>query len=438
MPSEYLRSEETTRSNSSLNGFELNNDTTTSEYICCGISGLLLTLSSISNYGVALALSIEFFTSLRLTNPAARQNSVTLSIMVLTSNHDMIFETIDTGGICNVASHGSNKIALFILRILPEYLPIYPSCILSVRKTASANPPTNPSRPSAQSHGNLKFKTCDSSECTRPHRSLVQSTRDPVQSPGDHEDVLLYLLPYRRKSELRIKSFPGFQWISVEKLECVTNVFEYGIVSGVFRMGERRTSVDFDIVNPSSYRSNSDNRVSPSASSCSLPPPVYKTYVSSDIRYHCSSSPNTNVTVISLDPRYRRLLKKPSPTSSFNSFDHENWTPLENTFANDRRRPTEDAIINNDLNVVSSLSRRSEKGRHDIAKNLEMHNGCRRGYNVENHDDNKHEQDNVMNMTHNGEYDDDESHPLRDVDETNHHYIPELVIAIPEKAKLPS
>ncbi|CAB4434992.1 unnamed protein product [Rhizophagus irregularis] len=87
-------------------------------------SGSILTLSSISNAGLALALSIELYVSLRLTNPAARQDP--------RINGDRIFTNFDDGGICEISRHGNQRIILFIVRTLPEYLPIYPSCVLSV------------------------------------------------------------------------------------------------------------------------------------------------------------------------------------------------------------------------------------------------------------------------------------------------------------------
>lgn len=129
------------------NDFTLDN-ASRQQHIWCGISGLLLSLTSISNAGVALALSIELYISLRSTNLVIRRNiwikrlnwalifyipaiSIVSSIIVLIINHDRIFETIDTGGICQVATHGSKKIALFLLRVLPEYLAIYPSGVFS-------------------------------------------------------------------------------------------------------------------------------------------------------------------------------------------------------------------------------------------------------------------------------------------------------------------
>src|SRR4051794_9741068 len=62
-----------------IGGVTLHNDFTIenasiSQQVWCGISGVLLSLSSIANAGLALALSIELFVSLRLTNPAARQD----------------------------------------------------------------------------------------------------------------------------------------------------------------------------------------------------------------------------------------------------------------------------------------------------------------------------------------------------------------------------
>jgi hypothetical protein len=122
---------------------------TTYEQVWCGISGSILTLSSIANSGLALALSIELYVSLRLTNPAARQDpriirlnlilafimpiiSVLVSVMILGINGDKIFTKLDDGGICEISRHGDQRIILFIFRTLPEYLPIYPSCVLSV------------------------------------------------------------------------------------------------------------------------------------------------------------------------------------------------------------------------------------------------------------------------------------------------------------------
>ncbi|CAB4444065.1 unnamed protein product [Rhizophagus irregularis] len=121
----------------------------TYQQVWCAISGSILTLSSISNAGLALALSIELYVSLRLTNPAARQDpriirlnlvlafimpiiSVLISVMILGINGDRIFTNFDDGGICEISRHGNQRIILFIVRTLPEYLPIYPSCVLSV------------------------------------------------------------------------------------------------------------------------------------------------------------------------------------------------------------------------------------------------------------------------------------------------------------------
>jgi len=58
--------------------------------------------------------------------------SIILSIIVLLAYDDNVFETIDAGGICEVSRHGKNLLALFFLRTLTEYLPIFPSCVLSV------------------------------------------------------------------------------------------------------------------------------------------------------------------------------------------------------------------------------------------------------------------------------------------------------------------
>ncbi|GBB90558.1 hypothetical protein RclHR1_17550005 [Rhizophagus clarus] len=122
---------------------------TTYQQVWCGISGLILSLTSIANAGLALALSIELYVSLRLTNPAARQDpriirlnfllafimpilSVLVTVMILGISGDRIFTNFDDGGICEISRHGNQRIILFIFRTLPEYLPIYPSCVLSV------------------------------------------------------------------------------------------------------------------------------------------------------------------------------------------------------------------------------------------------------------------------------------------------------------------
>nr|CAG8449759.1 8498_t:CDS:2 [Entrophospora candida] len=124
-------------------------DATKSQFTWCGISGILFSISSVANYGMALALSVELYVSLRVTNPAARKEpliqrlnfvlayilpslSILLSIIVLLAYDDNVFETIDAGGICEVSRHGKNLLALFFLRTLTEYLAIFPSCVLSV------------------------------------------------------------------------------------------------------------------------------------------------------------------------------------------------------------------------------------------------------------------------------------------------------------------
>src|SRR5204863_2436500 len=120
-----------------------------SQRLWCGIGGVLLSLSSVANAGLALALSTELFVSLRLTNPAARQDprikrsniilafvipllSVLISIITLIVDGDKVFINFDDGGICEVSRHGTRRGVLFVFRNLPEYLPIYPSCVLSV------------------------------------------------------------------------------------------------------------------------------------------------------------------------------------------------------------------------------------------------------------------------------------------------------------------
>ena len=137
-----------------IGGITLHNDfsidkASTSERVWCGIGGVLLSLSSVANAGLALALSIELFVSLRLTNPAARQDprikrsniilafvipllSVLISIITLIVDGDKVFINFDDGGICEVSRHGARRGVLFVFRNLPEYLPIYPSCVLSV------------------------------------------------------------------------------------------------------------------------------------------------------------------------------------------------------------------------------------------------------------------------------------------------------------------
>ncbi|CAG8777969.1 5580_t:CDS:1, partial [Dentiscutata heterogama] len=62
-----------------LTGILLQNDfslstATTFEHVWCGICGFLYSLSSISNFGVALALSTELFVSLGLSNPITNRN----------------------------------------------------------------------------------------------------------------------------------------------------------------------------------------------------------------------------------------------------------------------------------------------------------------------------------------------------------------------------
>ncbi|CAG8752012.1 41620_t:CDS:2 [Gigaspora margarita] len=134
------------------NDFSLSN-ATTFESIMCGICGILHSTSSISRYGVALALSTELFVSLGLSDPITKRNnvnirrlniiltlvipilSITLSIIMLTLHHNPVFEVVDTGGICSVSRYDDYRLLLFILRTVPQYLPVYPSCILSVFNT---------------------------------------------------------------------------------------------------------------------------------------------------------------------------------------------------------------------------------------------------------------------------------------------------------------
>ncbi|CAG8484881.1 15882_t:CDS:2 [Cetraspora pellucida] len=119
-------------------------------YAWCAISGFLISLSSISNYGVALALSTELYISLGLSSSVTKRNDVKIrrlnifltvvmpilcissSLITLALHHNPLFEVIDTSGICAVSRHSDYRFLLFMLRTVPEFLPIYPSCVLSV------------------------------------------------------------------------------------------------------------------------------------------------------------------------------------------------------------------------------------------------------------------------------------------------------------------
>ncbi|CAG8716695.1 9064_t:CDS:1, partial [Scutellospora calospora] len=105
---------------------------TTFEYAWCGISGLLISLSSMSNFGVALALSTELYICLGLTTSVTKRNDniimrfnifltlviplfcITLSIITLAIRHNPIFEVIDDGGTCSVSRHSDYRILLFL------------------------------------------------------------------------------------------------------------------------------------------------------------------------------------------------------------------------------------------------------------------------------------------------------------------------------------
>ncbi|CAG8462858.1 13711_t:CDS:2 [Acaulospora morrowiae] len=486
------------------NDFKLDDNTPTLKHVWCGISGLLLTLSSISNYGVALALSIEFFTSLRLTNPAARQNiwikrinviltffipilSVILSIMVLMASHDRIFETIDTGGICNVASHGSSRVALFVLRILPEYLPIYPSCVLSVltlfpvakkifRSTRIRESITIPM-------SIIKQKSSDSSSTrvSRPTRAgpPPNSTGASNAKPVIPRNALVriglwccllivlcspmatmmmyyhirYLIDGNQSYELNhLPNSDSFLSRNLNSLLMCLNMtlflacFGTGefankqyqeLWSKIFRIlfcgrCERKSDhlpISFDIVIPPSYRSNSSNRVSPSVSygsTPSSPPPVYgkfhKTtsyFVPSDVRRDSAAS-NMNTTVISLDPRYRRMPLKHSQSSHCYQHSLDDWPPVENSIANIEV----DGLNNANWPLVEGPFVNSGQPVYDMENSYG--DGDKRD--TKHHDDNRCKE----NVTNNGEY--DESRPLRDEKTLD---TSDLTIAIPEKAKLP-
>ncbi|CAG8603415.1 10948_t:CDS:2, partial [Dentiscutata heterogama] len=58
--------------------------------------------------------------------------SITSSLIMLYLHHNPLFEVIDTGGICSISRHGDYRLLLFIIRTVPEFVPIYPACILSV------------------------------------------------------------------------------------------------------------------------------------------------------------------------------------------------------------------------------------------------------------------------------------------------------------------
>ncbi|CAG8659309.1 10216_t:CDS:2, partial [Racocetra persica] len=131
------------------NDFSLSTATPFS-YAWCGISGFLISLSSVSNYGVALALSTELYVCLGLASFVAKRNdvkirrlnivmtvvlpiiSITLSLIILAIHHNPLFEVVDTSGICAVSRHSDYRLLLFFIRTVPEFLPIYPSCVLSV------------------------------------------------------------------------------------------------------------------------------------------------------------------------------------------------------------------------------------------------------------------------------------------------------------------
>ncbi|CAG8500232.1 4957_t:CDS:2 [Ambispora gerdemannii] len=131
--------------------FPTNNDeekTTLWHNLVCAISGVLLSANMIANYTTALALSIELFITLRRKQRATRTSeglkklycflclvlpyaAALTGLVILLVNHDRVFDSAPESGVCTIARHGTNRIGLFMVLSLPEFLPIYPAAILS-------------------------------------------------------------------------------------------------------------------------------------------------------------------------------------------------------------------------------------------------------------------------------------------------------------------
>ncbi|CAG8521634.1 989_t:CDS:2 [Ambispora leptoticha] len=154
----------------------------------------------IANYTIALALSIELFTTLRINQRAARASTtvkrlyyflciilpycaVLAGIVILKVNGDRVFDSSSGTGACTIARHGTNKIALFMVLTLPENLPIYPAAVLS----ALALIPV-----SKQVFKTRQFTSSIDTYAKQPTRVTARVTRGgpPPVSHSNHKTVI--------------------------------------------------------------------------------------------------------------------------------------------------------------------------------------------------------------------------------------------------------
>ncbi|CAG8446952.1 2397_t:CDS:2 [Diversispora eburnea] len=361
------------------NDFKVNN-ASTSQHIWCGLSGLLYSLTSISNAGVALALSIELYVSLRLTNLAVRQNiwikrlncslifcipviAILLSVIILIISHDRIFETADAGGICQVSTHGSEGIALLCLRVLPEYLPIYPSGVLSV---LAIIPVAKKVFTSAQLRESISIQL--SVRKTKSPPPTLPTRAGPPPNPTSNTK----LLP--RNVLLRMGLW-NTHWPAVEPFlakngSTIHMCLNMGLFLLCFGTGEfaneqyrklwtkifgknkepKKRPNDFSIPSPT------HNRISPTISdtittntSISSPTRVIfdnsNKYISTSNYYYpqqqYSQCYPPGISVITLDPRYRQTTRKTSLATSITTIEirnqQQNDLPIEYVMTKNKR-----------------------------------------------------------------------------------------------------
>ncbi|CAG8435932.1 8605_t:CDS:2 [Ambispora gerdemannii] len=119
--------------------------------VLCGISGSILSSQQTSNFTVSLALSIDLYMTLVKGKEAGKRLKwvfrvlclivpyflVLLNILVVTllsrgESSSFAFDTIESVDVCQVRTHvANNQWTIFLVRILPVNLPIFPAFVLS-------------------------------------------------------------------------------------------------------------------------------------------------------------------------------------------------------------------------------------------------------------------------------------------------------------------
>ncbi|CAG8555513.1 14095_t:CDS:2 [Ambispora leptoticha] len=119
--------------------------------VLCGISGSILSAQHTSNFTVSLALSIDLYMTLVKGKEAGKKLKWVyralcliapylltflniLVVVLLNKGEEPSFELLESLSVCQVRTHVANnryQWTIFLVRIVPTYLPIFPAFVLS-------------------------------------------------------------------------------------------------------------------------------------------------------------------------------------------------------------------------------------------------------------------------------------------------------------------